>query len=188
MEKPIKQINEAARNVPVMADTDVLVVGSGPGGLAAAISAAREGVDTILLERFGSFGGFRGLCFRAFSRVTLGRVAVSTLSRVAVGGVAILGLCRRSVAGPVSSGLLGSRNGFCLHAVASGHGSAPAMSRLGADRLDRGRASGFQPVNLHSRSFRFTGFCVCGFRFCGFGFFAMRHFRFRAMTLGQGRH
>jgi thioredoxin reductase len=57
MEKPIKQIKEAARNVPVMANTDVLVVGSGPGGLAAAISAAREGVDTILLERFGRFGG-----------------------------------------------------------------------------------------------------------------------------------
>jgi len=57
VEKPIKQIKEAARNVPVMADTDVLVVGSGPGGLAAAISAAREGVDTILLERSGCFGG-----------------------------------------------------------------------------------------------------------------------------------
>ena len=57
MVKPIKQIKEAARNVPVMAETDVLVVGSGPAGLAAAISADREGVDTILLERFGCFGG-----------------------------------------------------------------------------------------------------------------------------------
>jgi hypothetical protein len=43
--------------IPVMAETDVLVVGSGPGGLAAALAAAREGVDTMLVERFGCFGG-----------------------------------------------------------------------------------------------------------------------------------
>jgi flavin-dependent dehydrogenase len=40
-----------------MEETDVLVVGSGPGGLAAALAAAREGVDTILVERYGCFGG-----------------------------------------------------------------------------------------------------------------------------------
>ncbi len=40
-----------------MAETDVLVVGSGPGGLAAALAAAREGVDTMLVERYGCFGG-----------------------------------------------------------------------------------------------------------------------------------
>lgn len=52
-----KQIDEPARTIPVLAETDVLVVGSGPGGLAAAIAAAREGVQTMLLERWGSFGG-----------------------------------------------------------------------------------------------------------------------------------
>ena len=40
-----------------MLETDVLVVGSGPGGLAAAISAARAGVQTALVERYGCFGG-----------------------------------------------------------------------------------------------------------------------------------
>jgi hypothetical protein len=40
-----------------MAETDVLVVGSGPGGLSAALAAAREGVDTMLVERYGCFGG-----------------------------------------------------------------------------------------------------------------------------------
>jgi hypothetical protein len=53
----MKQIHEISRQVPVIAETDVLVVGSGPGGLAAAISAAREGVKTLLLERYGCFGG-----------------------------------------------------------------------------------------------------------------------------------
>jgi hypothetical protein len=46
----VKHIEEPARKTPVMADTDVLVVGSGPGGLSAALAAAREGVDTMLVE------------------------------------------------------------------------------------------------------------------------------------------
>ncbi len=53
----MKQIEEPSRTIPVMAETDVLVIGGGPGGLAAAIAASREGVDTMLVERFGSFGG-----------------------------------------------------------------------------------------------------------------------------------
>ncbi|HEY0944172.1 MAG TPA: FAD-dependent oxidoreductase [Opitutaceae bacterium] len=48
---------EPARRLPVIAETDVLVVGAGPGGLGAAVAAARNGARTILLERFGSFGG-----------------------------------------------------------------------------------------------------------------------------------
>ncbi|MCU0519940.1 MAG: FAD-dependent oxidoreductase [Anaerolineae bacterium] len=36
---------------------DVLVVGGGPAGIGAAIAAARTGADTLLLERYGFFGG-----------------------------------------------------------------------------------------------------------------------------------
>jgi ribulose 1,5-bisphosphate synthetase/thiazole synthase len=48
---------EQARQVPVHAAVDVLVVGSGPAGLSAAIAAAREGMDTLIVERYGCFGG-----------------------------------------------------------------------------------------------------------------------------------
>jgi FAD-dependent oxidoreductase family protein len=52
-----RTITEPSREIDVIHETDVLVVGSGPGGLAAAIAAARAGVDVALVERFGCFGG-----------------------------------------------------------------------------------------------------------------------------------
>ena len=51
-----KTITEPAKQIDVIHETDVLVVGSGPGGLAAALAAARMGVKTTLVERFGCFG------------------------------------------------------------------------------------------------------------------------------------
>lgn len=43
--------------VPVTAEVDVLVVGGGSAGLSAAVSAARNGADTLLVERFSYTGG-----------------------------------------------------------------------------------------------------------------------------------
>jgi hypothetical protein len=53
----LRTICQAARSVPVIAETDVLVVGSGPGGLAACLAAARAGVRVMVVERFGCLGG-----------------------------------------------------------------------------------------------------------------------------------
>src|ERR1700759_5486814 len=52
-----RTITEPARSVDVVHETDVLVVGSGPGGLAAALAAARAGAKTTLVDRNGCFGG-----------------------------------------------------------------------------------------------------------------------------------
>lgn len=50
-------ICEEVKNTPVFAETEVLIVGGGPAGLSAALASAREGVDTILVERYGFLGG-----------------------------------------------------------------------------------------------------------------------------------
>jgi hypothetical protein len=55
--RPAKTHVEPAREIPVFAETDVLVVGGGPAGTAAAISAARLGADVLLVERYNHLGG-----------------------------------------------------------------------------------------------------------------------------------
>lgn len=48
---------EPSRKLPVFHRSDVLVVGGGPSGTAAAIAAARMGADVTLMERYNHLGG-----------------------------------------------------------------------------------------------------------------------------------
>jgi hypothetical protein len=50
-------VSEPARTVPVFTETDVLVVGGGPAGVTAAVSAARLGARVVLAERYNHLGG-----------------------------------------------------------------------------------------------------------------------------------
>ncbi len=52
-----KTVREAAREIRVCRSADVVVVGGGPGGIGAALTAARSGADTVLIERYGHLGG-----------------------------------------------------------------------------------------------------------------------------------
>lgn len=45
------------RTIPVVGEYDVVVCGGGPGGIMAAIAAARGGAKTAIIERMGFFGG-----------------------------------------------------------------------------------------------------------------------------------
>lgn len=53
----MRTIQEPARQLPVLMDADIVVVGGGTTGPIAAVAAARRGKKVVLIERFGSLGG-----------------------------------------------------------------------------------------------------------------------------------
>src|SRR5262245_2616148 len=50
-------IEELPRSIPVRAEAEVLVIGGGSAGVSAAVAAARNGAEVILVERLGYLGG-----------------------------------------------------------------------------------------------------------------------------------
>lgn len=75
----MKTYELAAKECPVIREVDVVVCGGGPGGIGAAIAAARQGMKVALLERFGALGGL----------ITTGLVT-TCMSAVAVSGDKLL--------------------------------------------------------------------------------------------------
>lgn len=86
----VQTIDEAGGKVPVVAASDLVVVGGGPAGIAAAVAGARNGLSVTLLERYPYLGGLasggmvlvlddmcngnevsvRGLCSELIDRMT----------------------------------------------------------------------------------------------------------------------
>jgi heterodisulfide reductase subunit A-like polyferredoxin len=50
-------IVESERKIPVSMKVDVIVAGGGVAGLSAAIASARNGANTVLIERLNALGG-----------------------------------------------------------------------------------------------------------------------------------
>jgi hypothetical protein len=53
----MQKYKEKAREIDIIDEVDVLVVGGGPAGIGAAVGAARAGASVMIIEAMGSFGG-----------------------------------------------------------------------------------------------------------------------------------
>ena len=52
-----RHVSEPGRNTPLLGEYEVVVLGGGPAGIAAALAAGRSGRSTLLIERYGFMGG-----------------------------------------------------------------------------------------------------------------------------------
>ncbi len=86
----MRSITIPSREIPVIGEYDVIVAGGGPGGIPAAVAAARAGAKTLLVERYGYLGG---MATAGLIAVILG-VRASGTSEPMIGGIAER-LCRR---------------------------------------------------------------------------------------------
>ena len=72
------EVVQPQRELPVLHQTDVLVVGAGPAGVVAALGARRAGAKVTLVERYGHFGGLwsGGLVLLVIGHIVTGKKQV----------------------------------------------------------------------------------------------------------------
>ena len=72
------EVVQPERELPVIHQTDVLVVGAGPAGVVAALGARRAGAKVTLVERYGHFGGLwtGGLVLIVIGHIVTGKKQV----------------------------------------------------------------------------------------------------------------
>ncbi|MCS7114866.1 MAG: FAD-dependent oxidoreductase [Nitrososphaerota archaeon] len=98
-------VESGSRHVKVVGDVDAVVVGGGPSGVAAAISAARNGLEVMLVERYSYLGGMATgglvLLFIEYDRYEYG-ILKETVERLAKlsNGVALFPRKKPWILGP----------------------------------------------------------------------------------------
>jgi hypothetical protein len=81
-----RSITTPARRVPVAYDADVVVVGAGPGGFAAALQAARMGARVVVVERFDMPGGVHTSGLQGSANAGVGGIHTELMERFAKAG------------------------------------------------------------------------------------------------------
>jgi hypothetical protein len=87
----MRTVRERERETPVVDECDVLVVGGGPAGQAAAVASARNGAKVTLVERYGHLGGLASggmvlvlddMCDEPAREVSVGGIALEIIDRM----------------------------------------------------------------------------------------------------------
>lgn len=79
-------LRQAAQEIPVAYEADVVVVGAGPGGFAAALQAARDGAKVILVEKFDMPGGVHTSGLQGSAGPGIGGIHSELMERFAADG------------------------------------------------------------------------------------------------------
>lgn len=79
--KPAPLLGNSQNGVPVIAEADVVVIGAGPGGFAAALRARREGCSVVIVEKFDMPGGVHTSGLQGAANAGIGGIHTELMER-----------------------------------------------------------------------------------------------------------